>query len=201
MDIEPLKALADTEEEEDYESGPPHSPNDHNYASYWRSDIPIFPVHDRSDERMTRMVTVECEHSPIYPAHMDDEGLLTLDFSVMQSVMEWHNSLTKDHNNQAYFLPDQRLFVFPVSESDWETFSEEPDGTWLAPDWLELTDGCLKCLTHVPCDCEWDVLSEHHLKQIESRSVMGYHPTPDEVRSLIYMIRELEAQLKVEQED
>lgn len=146
------------------------------------------------------MVTVECEHSPIFPAHMDDEGLLTLDFSVMQSVMEWYNSLTKSSENQAYFLPDQRLFVFPTEVGEWESYSEEPDGTFLAPDWLEQTDGCPKCLTHVPCDCEWDILPKHHIDQIESRSVMGYHPTPCEVRSLIYMIRELEAQLAVEQE-
>ena len=30
MDIEPLKALADTEEEEDYESGPPYPSSGHN---------------------------------------------------------------------------------------------------------------------------------------------------------------------------
>lgn len=145
------------------------------------------------------LVTVACEHSPIYHAQRDDEGLLTLDFSVMQSVMEWYNNLTNTPNDQAYFLPDQRLFVFPEN-GEWSTYSEEPDGTFLCPDWLKVVGACPECLTYVPCDCEFNLWSEDQLATLEHAVLVNHDISMQTVRELIYTIRELEAQLKVEQE-
>ena len=146
------------------------------------------------------LVTVACEHSPLFLANTDSEGLLTLDYTVMQSVLEWYNSLSNHAESQAYFLPDQRLFVFPVNEDDWETLSEEPDGTFLTPEWLVQVAGCPECLTYVPCDCEHRILSEQELQGLESYVLLTNDINMESVRGLIYTIRELEAQLKVEQE-
>jgi hypothetical protein len=146
------------------------------------------------------MVTVSCEHSPVFKAHVDSEGLLTLDFSVMQSVLEWSNSLTNTSDNQAYLLPDQRLFVFPTENGEWETTSEELDGTYLAPDWLSLTDACPECLCYVPCDCEPDLVTETDLKAFESQALMGNIISTPDLRRLIYTLREVELQLACEQE-
>lgn len=146
------------------------------------------------------LVTVACEHSPIFTANRDDEGLVTLDFSVMQAVLEWYNSLTKDPNNLAYFLPDQRLFVFPEENGEWSTFSEEPDGTFLCPDWLEVVGACPECLCYTPCDCEFNLFDEAGLQALEHAVLVNHNIDMQTVRELIYTIRELEAQLKVEQE-
>jgi hypothetical protein len=146
------------------------------------------------------LVTIACEHSPLFPANMDSEGLLTLDYTVMQSVLEWYNSLTKHSESQAYFLPDQRLFVFPTNEAEWETLSEEPDGTFLAPDWLTVQPACPECLCYTPCDCEHQLLCEQDLASLEAYCLTTHDISMEQVRNLIYTIRELEAQLKVEQE-
>jgi len=150
------------------------------------------------------VVTVACEHSPIFLANTDSEGLLTLDYTVMQSVLEWYNSLTKTPDNLAYFLPDQQLFVFPEN-GEWQTYSIEPDGTYLCPDWLHSVDACPKCKCYVPCDCEFRIVDEPTLQTMESAVLTQYgpgaHPLSDQdIRDLIYTIRELEAQLRVEQE-
>ena len=144
------------------------------------------------------MVTVACEHSPIFPAHKDSEGLLTLDFSVMQSVLEWYNSLTTDRNNLAYFLPDQGLFVFPEN-GEWQSYSTQPDSTFLCPYWLEAVAACPHCLQYTPCDCEFVLLSEHDLEQIEHAVLLDTVVSTDIVRNLIYTIRETQSQLEVEQ--
>ncbi len=145
------------------------------------------------------MVTVACEHSPVFLANIDSEGLLTLDRLVMLSVVEWYNSLSKSTDNQAYYQPEPDVFIFS-EDGMFSEYEQEPDGTYVCPDWLERTDACQQCLNYVQCDCEFELLTPEHLAQLESRTVMGYDPLQSEVRSLIYMIRELEAQLKVEQE-
>ena len=145
-------------------------------------------------------VVVGCEHSPLFPAYQDGEGFLTLDFTVMQSVLEWYNSLTKTSDNQAYFLPDQSLFVFPEN-GEWESFAEEPDGTYPAPDWLVSQPGCPTCLTYIPCDCDLNLLNDQELLAIEASALTGTPPTLGQVRDLVYTCRELQAQLTVEQEE
>ena len=147
------------------------------------------------------MITISCEGAPIFLAHRDDEGYITLDFSVAQSVMEWFNSLSKPDQNQAYFLPEQRLFVFPTENGDWHTSTEEPDGTFYLDVGLYPVDACPGCLCYAPCDCEFRVLNEPTLKTMESSVLMGDSLSVQDIRDLIYTIREMEAQLIVEQEE
>ena len=147
------------------------------------------------------MITISCEGAPIFLAHRDDEGYITLDFSVAQSVMEWFNSLSKPDQNQAYFLADQRLFVFPMENGDWHTSTEEPDGTFYFDIGLYPVDACPGCLCYVPCDCEFRIVNEATLKTVESQALLGNLPSVQDIRDLVYTIRELEAQLKVEQEE
>lgn len=151
------------------------------------------------------MVTVACEHSPIFLAHVDSESLLTLDYTVMLSVIEWHNSLTKPDLNQAYFQQDALVFCFPEENGEWLELAIEPDGTYQCPDWLEVVGACPKCLCYVPCDCDFRLVDEPTLQTMEfailTQYGLGVHPlTNQDMRDLIYTIRELEAQLKVEQE-
>ena len=147
------------------------------------------------------MITVSNEGAPIFLAHRDDEGYITLDFSVAQSVMEWYNSLSKPDQNQAYFLAEQRLFVFPMEDGEWQTSHEEPDGTFYFDIGLVPVDACPKCLTYVPCDCDFRIMNEDVLKTVESQALLGNLPTVQDIRDLVFTIRELEAQLKVEQEE
>ena len=146
------------------------------------------------------LVTVACEHSPLFLANVDSEGLLTLDYTVMQSVIGWYNNLTKPVQELAYFQQDALVFCFPEENGDWTEYGIEPDGTYMCPDWLPQVAGCPECLTYVPCDCEHRILSEQELQGLESYVLLTNDINMESVRGLIYTIRELEAQLKVEQE-
>lgn len=143
------------------------------------------------------MVVIGCEHSPLFPAYQDDEGLLTLDYDVMQSVLEWHNSLTKT-TELAYYQEDADVFCFPT-EDGWEEYGCEPDMTYLSPDWLEVQPACPECLCYVPCDCEQYLLNEDDLKAIEASALTRHDISMENVRNMVYTIRELEAQLRTEQ--
>lgn len=147
------------------------------------------------------IVTVACEHSPIFMAYQDSEGLLTLDSTNFRLVLEWHNSLTNSPNHKAYYQPEPDCFVFPTSEGEWEEFHVEPDGTYLCPDWLQKVAACPECLCYTPCDCEHQLLNEGDLQRLEAYALVNHDISMEQVRNLIYTVRELEAQLKVEQED
>jgi hypothetical protein len=149
------------------------------------------------------MVTVACEHSPIFTATVEDVDLLLLDFSVMESVIEWYNSLAKPDSDQAHYVPQAHVFCFPQPDGEWDEFPVYRDNTVLCPEWLSVVDACPKCKTYVPCDCKFRLVDEPTLKTMESAVLTNYASAPltdQDIRDLIYTIRELEAQLKVEQE-
>jgi hypothetical protein len=143
------------------------------------------------------IVVIGCEHSPLFLAYQDDEGLLTMDFTVMESVLEWHNSLSKSAD-EAYYQEDADVFCFPT-EDDWEECPIQSDMTYLAPDWLEVQPACPECLNYVPCDCDFRLVDEPTLLTIEACVLTGSLPSVQDIRDMVYTIRELEAQLEVEQ--
>lgn len=145
------------------------------------------------------LVTVACEHSPIFLANRDEEGLITLDSSVMESVLEWYNSLTKPNLNPAYYQPDSDCYCFEESPGVWSEYPNNNDGTYLCPDWLPAVGACPECLCYVPCDCEHHLLSDDELTSLETYALVNHDISMEQVRNLIYTARELDAQLREEQ--
>jgi len=146
------------------------------------------------------MITVSVEGAPVFLAHQADyEGEITLDFSVMQAVIEWYNSLSKPGQEQAYFQQEALVFCFPQEDGEWFELAIESDGTYPCPDWLHIADACPECLCYVPCDCEPKLVTEADLKVFESQALLGSIICTPDLRRLIYTLREVESQLEVEQ--
>lgn len=145
-------------------------------------------------------IAIACEGSPIFTATRVYGSPPEVTFETAQAIIEWFNSLTNPDQDKAYFQEESRLFVFPQEDQEWVEFEPNERGLYHFTLGFDIVPACLGCLCYLPCDCEFDVLNEDQLQLIEEAAVMGRTAPITTVRSLIYTIRELEAQLKVEQE-